>query len=114
MRYILAVLVLCIAIPAFAGTAVLTWVDNSNNESNFDIERKASLCPGAAAWSALGTVGANVVTYRDATVTEGSAFCYRVKARNAAGSSAWSNEVGLTIPLAVPVAPSQVGVTYEP
>lgn len=114
MRYFIAVLLLCLAIPAFAGTAVLTWVDNSNNESNFDIERKTSLCSGAAAWAVLGTVGANAVTYRDSAIAEGASYCYRVNARNAAGKSGYSNEVGFTVPLAVPAAPSQVGVTYEP
>lgn len=102
------------SVPAMAGTAVLTWVDNSTNESNFDIERKASLCAGSASWGLLGSVGANVVTYRDATVLEGNSYCYRVNARNAAGKSGYSNEVGLTVPLAIPAVPSQLGVTFEP
>ena len=66
------------------------------------------------AWGDLAQVGMNVVTYKDLTVTEGGTYCYRVKAYNAAGASAWSNTAGITVPLGMPTAPSQLGVVVGP
>lgn len=67
----------------------LSWTDNSDNESGFEIERDGSL---------LTTVGANVTFYADTTVFEDTTYSYRVRAFNDAGSSAYSNEASATTP----------------
>ena len=87
----------------------LTWKDNSNSEAGFVIERcdrifrdirsaKVTVsCRGA--WETVGTVGANVTTYVDDTVTANQTYIYRVKATNQFGSSAYTPEAVITAPL---------------
>ena len=67
----------------------LTWRDNATNESGFQIER----CQGAACtnFSALASIGANVRSYANSGLVADTAYCYRVRATNAAGASAYSN-----------------------
>jgi hypothetical protein len=72
----------------------LKWQDNSDNETNFDIER----CTGAGCtlFTPLATVGANVMTYHDAPTLRKTTYVYRVKARNSASDSAFSNIASAT------------------
>lgn len=91
---------------AWAASTVLTWTDNSTNETAFDIERKAEACTGSLPFALLATVGANVVTYTDSAVVEGVTYCYRVDASNSAGKSAYSNTASRTVPFSLPLAPS--------
>ncbi len=93
------------ALPPAAPTALiatgdptaiaLTWTDHASTETGFRIERRT---PEATTWTTLGTVAANVTTYRDATGTAGASYLYRVHAFNAAGSSVTpSNEAAATL-----------------
>lgn len=104
------ILALAVAAPAWAAQNTLTWMDNSDNEENFNIERKVDtdgvICGTTGIWGALASVGPNVTTYTDTAVTEGTTYCYRVNASNPAGASAWSNEAGRTVPFSVPAPPS--------
>ena len=81
----------------------LTWIDNSNNESGFKIER----CQGAGCgtFAQITTVGAGVVSYNNAGLTASTPYSYRVRAYNASGDSAYSDTVGATT-LAAPAVPS--------
>lgn len=72
----------------------LNWGDTSTNEDGFKVERKAG---ATGTFAQLATVGANVVSYADASVTGGAAYCYRVRAYNTAGDSAYSNEACGTV-----------------
>jgi titin len=106
-RVILAAgILLASAAPTWGAQNVLTWTDNSTNEQTFNIERKAEACAGALPFTPLQSVGANVTTFTDTTVTEGLTYCYRVNASNTAGASAWSNTAARTVPFTVPTAPS--------
>ncbi|RPD46945.1 T9SS C-terminal target domain-containing protein [Hymenobacter sediminis] len=69
-------------------TVNLSWSDDSGNETGFEIER-AQL--NTTSFSRIATVGANVTEYTDQVRTNGT-FCYRVRAINANGTSAYSNE----------------------
>jgi len=69
---------------------VLSWKDNATNETGFKIERKAGACGSANPWSQLASVGANVMSYTDSTLTANSTYSYRVLAYNAAGSSVYA------------------------
>ncbi|MBE0687739.1 MAG: multicopper oxidase domain-containing protein, partial [Anaerolineaceae bacterium] len=82
--------------------ALLTWTDNSTNESGFVIERSVN----GGVFSVLGQVGTGIVSFTDTTISAGSTFTYRVKAVNSAGSSAYSNTASVS--LAVPAAPSNL------
>ena len=74
---------------------VLNWTDNSNNETGFKIERKS----GTTYWQ-IATVGANVTYYAAecGQVKSGLTYCYRVRAYNASGDSAYSNEACVSVP----------------
>ncbi|MEN3336174.1 MAG: hypothetical protein V7641_5539 [Blastocatellia bacterium] len=88
----------------------LSWVDNSNNEDGFKIERRT----GAGAYVQLQTVGANVTTFSDTTATGGTAYTYRVKSFNATGGeSASSNEQQVTTPASThpPTTPDSLAAT---
>ena len=75
----------------------LNWQDNSDNEDGFKVERKTPSIPGDT-FGEIGQVVKNVVTYQD-TVNDGQQRCYRVRAFNAAGNSAYTNEAcGLPVP----------------
>ncbi|HEX8523355.1 MAG TPA: NPCBM/NEW2 domain-containing protein [Tepidisphaeraceae bacterium] len=65
----------------------LTWSDVAG-ETGFKIERSLD---GATAWTQIGMVGANVLTYADATgLSSSTKYYYRVRATSTAGDSAYS------------------------
>ena len=71
--------------------AVLSWSDNSNNESGFRVERKTN-----GAFSVIATLSANATAYTDSGLGNGIAYTYRVVAFNADGSGASASQA-LTI-----------------
>jgi hypothetical protein len=66
----------------------VSWIDNSGNEAGFKLERRL----GGGAYQPLATLAANVTTYFDPAVIPEQTYCYRVKAFNGSGESAFSNE----------------------
>jgi titin len=71
----------------------LTGHDNSNNETQFKIQRR-ELPDGS--WTLLNSVGANVIAYADLTVQPGKTYEYRVRARNTSGNSSPTPTVSVT------------------
>lgn len=67
----------------------LAWQDNSNNESNFVIERKKG---ATGTYAVIATLPANTTSFQNTGLSRNTTYYYRVKATNASGSSAWSNE----------------------
>ena len=56
----------------------LSWTDNSNNEDQFNINRKIS---GTTTWGPLVLLtGVDIVSYTDSTVTAGTTYDYQVEA----------------------------------
>lgn len=114
-----AVLVFIAGFFSSASAATLTWKDNATNELGTEIERKPGLCAAAGAWAKIGEVGANIVTYLDATTIVGNAYCFRVRAFNNSlldGSgvrqlSGYSNQAEISYHLVTPADPSQLGAT---
>ena len=85
----------------------LSWSDNSDNETEFVIERcdQVTLIQGqgetlscAGEWERVGTVGANITSYVDRTALLNQTYLYRVKASNTAGNSNYTSEVPITTP----------------
>lgn len=66
----------------------LYWQDNSNNESGFFIERKASSEPS---FSQVTQLNSNATTYLDNGLTPATEYSYRVRACNSYGNSDYSN-----------------------
>lgn len=109
------------AILLAAGTALaqtqaanftLTWVDQSNNEDGFKVERRLGQ---TGTFAQVAQVGANVVKFVDpiGADTGGITYCYQVRAFNTAGDSAYSNIACGTTPavVVVPLAPSGLSVS---
>jgi hypothetical protein len=89
---------------SLAASLRLNWKDASSNETGFKIERASGT---AGAFSHIATVGANVQSYTDSSVSGGNTYCYRVRAHNSTGSSSPSNQAcanvtssgGSTVPI---------------
>ncbi len=71
----------------------LSWVDNSNNETGFIVE---SIINGS--FQQIGTVNANVIAARITNLTPQTSYTFRIRASNANGTSAPSNQVTATTP----------------
>jgi hypothetical protein len=71
----------------------LVWTDNSNNESGFKIERKKGT---ATTWTIVKTVGANVTSFTNTSLTTGATYTYRVRAYRSTAYSDYSNEAQTT------------------
>ncbi|HZO84925.1 MAG TPA: metallophosphoesterase [Verrucomicrobiae bacterium] len=69
----------------------LNWVDNSNNETGFKIERSTD----GVNFAQIATVGANIITYQNTGLTSGVRYYYRLRATNASGDSAYSNTANI-------------------
>jgi hypothetical protein len=82
---------------AIAAQLQLGWADNSSNEDGFKIERKTGT---SGVYSQIAIVGPNTTSYADTSLADGTTYCYRVRAYNSAGDSAYSNEVCASTPIA--------------
>ncbi|MEW6680090.1 MAG: FlgD immunoglobulin-like domain containing protein, partial [bacterium] len=67
------------------------WLDKSNNELGFKIERKTT-----GAYSQITTVGANTTIYKDTGLSANTTYYYRIRAYNTLGDSSYSNEANAT------------------
>ena len=71
----------------------LSWVDHSDNESGFILQR--STTPGSG-FDTVATTGANLTSYTDTGLDAGTAYYYQVIATNSGGDSGPSAEAGAT------------------
>ncbi len=82
--------------PVLAGNAAdidLLWLDKSSNETGFELERSRV---GVTGFVKIATLPTNTTFYTDKVTTNGQ-FCYRIRAVNATGASAYSNESCQTV-----------------
>lgn len=84
-----------VAVASSANNVNLTWVDNSNNETSFEVERGSD---AGGPFNLLATVGSNIVTYADASVLPLTQYCYRVRAVGVGGASSYSDVSCVTTP----------------
>ncbi len=95
---------------ALSATSVrLNWVDNSNNETQFEVHRR--LLPSGT-FATVATVGANTTTIVD-TVQGATSYEYRVRALKGSEGSGFSNLANVTTPSAGPGAPSGLTGSYN-
>lgn len=84
----------------------LSWTDNSNNETGFEIER----CTGSTCteFALINTVTAGTTSWSNTGLAAATSYSYRVRAANTAGNSDYSIVAGATTPSAptIPAAPS--------
>jgi len=72
--------------PVAGSGNTLKWVDNSDNETGFEIER---LTPGGA-WTPLQTLAAKRTEFTDDAVQPGATYEYRIRTTSTAGVSSWA------------------------
>lgn len=84
----------------------LSWTDNSNNETGFVIERSPGT--GTRSYAEITRVASNVVVYDDTGLSPNTAYVYRVRAFNANGYSAYSNEAAATTSGIIPAPPTNL------
>lgn len=99
------------ASPQSATSVLLSWADNSNNETNFELQRR--LLPSGA-FGVIATTAANVVSYLDTSASANTSYEYKVRAKNSAGYSLFSNVATATTGQTVPAAPSGLAASYNP
>lgn len=61
----------------------VTWQDHASDEYGFVVERQS----GSSGWAEIGSVGSDVETFLDSTLTVHTTYAYRVYAFNGAGAS---------------------------
>lgn len=93
----------------------LTWTDNSNNETDFVIERSSNQ---QSAWIEIGSVEADIASYSDTTTLAcGTIYLYRVRAHHSLDElySDYSNTAEVTTepcpPPAIPTDLSASGIS---
>jgi len=74
----------------------LTWTDNADNETGFEIQRATSL-NFAQGLLTVG-VGPNVETFNTGNVSRNTTYYFRVRAVNGSGASGWTNILIITTP----------------
>lgn len=79
------------AVATSSSTIDLSWLDQSDNEDNFVVQRG-----DGSSFSEIATLPAGTESYGDSGLTPSTAYFYRVYAVNGTGSSAFSNEVNAT------------------
>jgi titin len=96
------------ALSATAASGVridLAWTDNSGTEQGFRVERAPDVGGAPGTYAQIASVGANVTTYANTGLTNGTRYWYRVRAYNTAGNSAYTGDASATT-LSIPAAPS--------
>lgn len=88
----------------------LTWQDNATNETAHVVERSNN---GGQSFMTVATLGANVTSYTDNTVSGGTTYQYRVRAFNSTATALNSNVASVTTPPipTPPIAPSGATAT---
>jgi fibronectin type 3 domain-containing protein len=76
-------------------SVVLSWHDNSSNESGFYVLRSSN---GGKSWTQIAQVGPAVTAYTDTAVSQRKTYSYRVYAFNSGGASAYSNVATVAMP----------------
>jgi len=96
----------------------LHWIDNSDNESGFRIERaQVSVSPfvtNTGPFQVVQSVGDGVTAYKDTGVMPATQYIYRVVAFNSLGSSDYSGQYTVntsSAPTTAPAAPSNLAAT---
>ncbi|MGC8789623.1 MAG: stalk domain-containing protein, partial [Caldisericum sp.] len=85
----------------------LTWVDNSDNEDGFKIERKKT----GETYTEIKTLPANTTSYSDTGLSSNTTYYYRIRAFNSYGNSSYSNEVSVSTKSG-DILPPNLTVTY--
>jgi fibronectin type 3 domain-containing protein/dienelactone hydrolase len=86
---------------------ILTWNDNSSNETGFEIVRSLT---STGTFVPVGTAPANAVAFTDSGLTASKAYFYKIRAVTSSSESEFTTVVTATTPAAppTPAAPTQL------
>lgn len=87
--------------PVSATEVAIAWADNAANEDGFTVQR----CVWGQKWQDYATLPANTTTFVDTAAPSGAYVCFRVRADNAVGSSAYAASKCAWVPQ-TPVVPT--------
>lgn len=91
-----------------ARSVLLSWRDNSNSETGFELWR---LSPAGAAYQLVTTAAADSISYLDTTAAGNSTYLYRLRAVNAGGGSAYISAAPVGTPPDLPAKPGGLSAT---
>lgn len=99
MRKLYVSVLLSVVLCASVGWTApnLSWQDNSDNEDGFTVERTTIDPTCIQGFEEIAILGVNVVAFTDFIAVDKA--CYRVRAFNAAGFSAYTNTVQYLAPV---------------
>lgn len=97
---------------AQAASLTLSFTDNATNETGFKVERcQGPACaPTVQVLLAPARTGTGSHTIPDTGLAEGVTYCYRLRATNTAGDSAYSNTACGVTAISLPAAPTGLSV----
>lgn len=93
---------LAIVPPTLYNKVGLTWTDNSNNESSFEIFRSED----GVTFSTVDVLPANTTSYQDTTVRGNVKYYYKVRAINQYGESDFDKPTADAVNVTTPSAPA--------
>lgn len=110
---LIAVLLL-IPLLVQAASLTITWVDTSDNESNFQLER--SVTGNTVDFAMIAAPGANIQIYVDDGLANNVEYFYRLRACNEAGCSPYLGPASKKTPplTTVPATPTHLNLTATP
>lgn len=82
----------------------LTWADNAKDETGFEVERSAD----GTNFAKIADAAANATSYANTGLNSSTKYYYRIRAKNSAGSSAYSNVADATTLLGIPSTPTNL------
>ena len=94
---------------ATTSALTLTWHDNSNNETGFQIQRLIN-----GNWATIINLGPSNQSYTDSGLAAGTAYAYRIQAFNADGNSLYYAFIGNAVTLSNPVTPPPPTIPAAP
>ena len=100
----LIIIFLAVLANAYPASLDLSWQDNSDNESAFEIERSTD----ETVFSRIAVVPADTESYIDEGLTDGQEYFYRVRAVNQYGFTGYTNTASGIASGEVPSDPGQL------
>lgn len=87
-----------IKVTSTASSATIRWTDNALNESSFKVERSDSVNTN---FLQVASLASGATQYISTNLAAGKTYYYRVKAVNVVGSSSYSNELMVAMPVGI-------------
>ncbi len=94
-----------------ASSVVLKWVDNSTNETGFELERSG---PGDFNIKKSIATAANITTLTDNDIQPNSDYQYRIRAKNTGGVSAYTPLIAVKSAIVQPPPPQPPTIPANP